>query len=128
LLRNLAIGLIQEERITTTVTRAKELRRLAERLVTYAKRGGLHGRRLIIANLGNSPDAARKLIGEIAPRFAQRSGGYTRAVKTGLRRGDAAPTVLIEWVQGKNTATKKAGGTKARAKGGKPTAAPEPEA
>jgi len=99
MLRNLAISLIEEERIETTVTRAKEVRRLAERLVTYAKRGDLHGRRLIVQRLGNNPDAAEKLVDDIAPRYEKRAGGYTRVLKTGFRRGDAAPTALIEWVE-----------------------------
>lgn len=99
LLRNLAISLIQEERIETTVTRAKEVRRVAERLVTYAKRGDLHGRRLIIGKLGNQPEVAAKLIDDIAPRYKNRQGGYTRILKTGFRRGDAAPSALIEFIK-----------------------------
>lgn len=99
LLRNLAISLVQAERIETTVTRAKEVRRLVERLVTYAKRGGLHGRRLIISKLGNQPAIASKLIDEIAPRYKNRQGGYTRILKTGFRRGDSAPLALIEFIQ-----------------------------
>ncbi|RMF14927.1 MAG: 50S ribosomal protein L17 [Candidatus Dadabacteria bacterium] len=99
MIRNLTLSLIEHERIETTVPRAKEIRRFAERLVTYAKRGDLHGRRLIIRRLGNQPEAAAKLIDEIAPRFEKRQGGYTRVLKTGFRRGDAAPTALIEWVE-----------------------------
>lgn len=99
MLRNLAISLIQEERIETTVTRAKELRRVAERLVTYAKRGDLHGRRLIVSRLGNQPEIASKLVDDIAPRYKNRAGGYTRILKTGFRRGDASPVALIEWVE-----------------------------
>lgn len=99
LIRNMAISLIEAERIETTVPRAKELRRFVERLVTYAKRGELHGRRLIISRLGNNPEAAAKLIDEIAPRYEKRAGGYTRVLKTGFRRGDAASTALIEWVE-----------------------------
>jgi large subunit ribosomal protein L17 len=99
MLRNLAISLIQEERIETTITRAKELRRVAERLVTYAKRGDLHGRRLIVSRLGNQPSIASKLVDDIAPRYKNRAGGYTRILKTGFRRGDASPVALIEWVE-----------------------------
>ncbi len=102
MMRNLALSLIAEERIETTVPRAKELRRFAERLVTYAKRGDLHGRRLIIQRLGGfptAPAAAEKLLEDIAPRYSERAGGYTRVLKTGSRRGDAAPLALIEWVE-----------------------------
>lgn len=99
MLRNLALSLITEERVETTVARAKELRRVADRLITYAKRGDLHGRRLIISALGNQPEAAAKVIDDIAPRYAKRNGGYTRVLKTGFRRGDAAATALIEWVE-----------------------------
>lgn len=113
MLRNLAISLIQEERIETTVTRAKELRRVAERLVTYAKRGDLHGRRLISGRLGNQPDVAAKLMDEIAPRYTKRSGGYTRILKTGFRRGDAAPSALIEWVEAEAAPRKKRKSSKA---------------
>jgi len=99
MMRNLAISLIHEERIETTVTRAKELRRFADRLVTYAKRQDLPGRRLVQRKLGNQPDPARKLIEEISVRYEDRPGGYTRVLKTGFRRGDSAPTAVIEWVE-----------------------------
>lgn len=99
MLRNLSVSLIEGERIETTVTRAKEVRRVVERLVTYAKRGDLHGRRLVLAALGNNQNATSKLVEEIAPRYAKRAGGYTRVLKTGFRRGDAAPTALIEFVE-----------------------------
>lgn len=99
MMRNLAASLIHEERIETTVTRAKELRSIVERLVTYAKRGDLHGRRLITRSLGNKPEVAAKLLEDIAPRYEKRQGGYTRVLKTGFRRGDAAPTALIELVE-----------------------------
>ncbi len=114
MLRNLSVSLIESERIETTVTRAKEVRRVVERLVTYAKRGDLHGRRLVLAALGNNQDAATKLVDDIAPRYDKRAGGYTRVLKTGFRRGDAAPTALIEFVEEalpkkrKRTATKTA--------------------
>lgn len=99
MLRNLSVSLIESERIETTVTRAKEIRRVVERLVTYAKRGDLHGRRLVLAALGNNQDATAKLVEDIAPRYGKRDGGYTRVLKTGFRRGDAAPTALIEFVE-----------------------------
>lgn len=126
MLRNLAISLIEGERIETTVTRAKELRRHVDRLVTYAKRGGLHGRRLVLQALGNNRDATAKLVEEIAPRYEARPGGYTRVLKTGFRRGDAAPTALIEFVEEAMPKKRKRTGSKAKpaAKAAKP--APEP--
>lgn len=99
LLRNLSCNLIEHERITTTEAKAKELRPFIERLVTLARRGDLHSRRLVIARLGNQKGAAKKLVDEIAPRFADRPGGYTRVLKQSYRRlGDAAPTAIIEFL------------------------------
>jgi large subunit ribosomal protein L17 len=99
LLRNLSCNLIEHERVTTTVAKAKELRPFIERLVTIARRGDLHSRRLVIARLGNQKGAAKKLVDEIAPRFVNRPGGYTRILKTAKRRlGDAAPTAIIEFL------------------------------
>lgn len=97
LFRNQLASLFAHERITTTLAKAKELRPLAEKLVTLGKRGGLHARRLVLKTLPN-PEAVGRLFDEIAPRFAGRSGGYTRIMKLGKRAGDAAETAIIEFV------------------------------
>ena len=96
LFRNQLDSLITHERIQTTLHKAKELRPLAEKMVTLGKRGGLHARRLALRDL--SQDAARKLFDEIAPRFATRPGGYTRILKLGQRQGDAAEKAILEFV------------------------------
>jgi large subunit ribosomal protein L17 len=99
LMRNLTAALFEHEEIVTTVAKAKELRRFAERLITVAKRNTLHARRLVLSRLVNK-EATKKLFGEIAPRFADRSGGYTRIVKRSQPRlGDAGPTAIISLVQ-----------------------------
>lgn len=95
--RNMTCALIENERITTTVAKAKELRPFVEKLITLAKKGTLHSRRLVIARLGNQKASAKKLVDEIAPRYKERMGGYTRIIKSSYRRlGDAAPTAFIE--------------------------------
>ncbi len=96
LFRNQLDSLITHERIQTTIHKAKELRPLAEKMVTLGKRGGLHARRLALRDL--SQDAAKKLFDEIAPRFATRPGGYTRILKLGQRPGDAAEKAILEFV------------------------------
>ncbi len=96
LFRNQLDSLILHERIQTTIHKAKELRPLAEKMVTLGKRGGLHARRLALRDL--SQDAAKKLFDEIAPRFATRPGGYTRILKLGQRQGDAAEKAILEFV------------------------------
>ncbi|MGA2410294.1 MAG: 50S ribosomal protein L17 [Candidatus Binataceae bacterium] len=96
LFRNLVLSLIEHERIKTTDAKAKELRRYADRMVTLGKRGDLSARRLAFAFM-QSRDAVKKLFDEIAPRFKERAGGYTRVVKFGVRRGDAAPLSIIEF-------------------------------
>lgn len=105
LFRSLVTDLFLYERIQTTEAKAKELRKVADKLITLAKRGDLHARRQVASyvraeelNGDSSQDAVQKLFAEIAPRFADRNGGYTRTVKIGPRRGDAAPMVLIELV------------------------------
>src|SRR5262245_9792210 len=96
LLRNLARALITHERIITTVAKAKELRPFIERLITLAKKGSLHARRLAISRLHDT-EAVSKLFKEIGPRFADRAGGYTRVIKRQERRlGDAGKTAYIE--------------------------------
>lgn len=97
LMRNLITALLREEKIKTTDPKAKELRRWAERVITLGKRGSLHARRQVLA-IVNDKAVVRKLFDAIAPRFKDRPGGYTRIVKLGIRRGDAAPMALIELV------------------------------
>ncbi len=96
LLRNLMLSLIRHERIRTTDAKAKELRRVADRMVTLGKRADLSARRRAYAFLA-SRDAVKKLFDQIAPRFKSRNGGYTRVVKFGVRVGDAAPVSVIEF-------------------------------
>lgn len=95
MLRNMVTSLFDKERIHTTEAKAKEARRVAERMITFARRGDLSARRHV-AKTVQDPDVLRKLFTEIAPRFADRPGGYTRVLKTGIRRGDAARTALLE--------------------------------
>ena len=95
MLRNLSISLILNERIKTTLARAKELRRLSDRLVSLGKKGDLAARRLAAAAL-NSKEAVQKLFNDIGPRFHNRPGGYTRLVKMGWRAGDGADLCLVE--------------------------------
>ncbi len=96
LFRNLVLALVKHERIKTTDAKAKELRRYADRMVTLGKRGDLAARRLAFAFM-QSRDAVKRLFDEIAPRFKERHGGYTRVVKFGFRRGDAAPLSIVEF-------------------------------
>ena len=111
LLRDLATDLIINERIETTETRAKELRSVVEKMITLGKRGDLHARRQAAAfirhEVATSTDAEgnestvfalQKLFDDVAPRYTDRQGGYTRIMKLGSRRGDGAPVVVIELV------------------------------
>src|SRR5438128_717302 len=96
LMRNLTRALFEHERIITTVEKAKEARRFVEKLITQAKKGGLHARRLVLAKLPDR-DAVTKLFDDIAPRFKDRPGGYTRVIKRHQRRlGDAGKTAFLE--------------------------------
>jgi len=97
MLRSLAIALFTNERIKTTEARAKEVRGLVDRIIGWGKRGDVHSRRLAMAELGDKA-LVHKVFAEIAPRFAERDGGYTRIMKLGPRKGDAAPMVLLELV------------------------------
>lgn len=97
MMRNMATALFEHGRIETTVAKAKALRPVAERLITLGKRGDLHARRLAARQIQDR-DVLKKLFGDIAGRFAERPGGYTRVLKTGNRKGDNAPTALIELV------------------------------
>ncbi|GGM17985.1 50S ribosomal protein L17 [Dactylosporangium sucinum] len=98
MLANLATSLFKHGRITTTETKAKRLRPLAEQLITKAKRGDLHARRQALSVVRDK-DVVYTLFDQIAPRFSNRQGGYTRIVKTGPRKGDAAPMAIIELVE-----------------------------
>ncbi|GIJ44705.1 hypothetical protein Val02_15910 [Virgisporangium aliadipatigenens] len=98
MLANLATSLFKHGRIQTTETKAKRLRPVAERLITKAKRGDLASRRLVLTTVRDK-DVVYSLFSEIAPRFANRDGGYTRIVKTGPRKGDNAPMAIIELVE-----------------------------
>ncbi|HEX5931632.1 MAG TPA: 50S ribosomal protein L17 [Methyloceanibacter sp.] len=97
LLASLAAALIKHEQIATTLPKAKELRRVADRLITLAKKGDLHARRLAFSRLRDEGMVA-KLFDTLGPRYAARPGGYTRVLKAGFRYGDSAPMALIELV------------------------------
>lgn len=97
LLRNLTTALLEHGRIETTVTRAKEVKRLTDKMVTLGKRGDLHARRQAIAYI-TQEDVVRKLFNEIAPNYTERNGGYTRIYRLGPRRGDGAEMAIIELV------------------------------
>src|SRR5215212_3023564 len=98
MLANLATSLFKHGKIQTTETKARRLRPLAEQLITRAKRGDLHSRRRVLTVVRDK-DVVFQLFDEIAPRYANRPGGYTRIVKTGPRKGDAAPMAIIELVE-----------------------------
>ena len=97
MLRNQVTDLLREGRITTTITRAKETRRMAEKMITLGKRGDLHARRQVLAYVYDE-SVVTKLFEEIAPKYADRNGGYTRILKLGPRRGDNAEVVFLELV------------------------------
>jgi large subunit ribosomal protein L17 len=94
---NMAASLIKHEQITTTLPKAKELRPFVEKLVTLAKRGDLHARRIAISRV-RDVDQVRKLFDTLGPRYKGREGGYTRVLKAGFRYGDNAPVAVIEFV------------------------------
>jgi large subunit ribosomal protein L17 len=98
LLANLATALFEHDRITTTEAKAKRLRPLAEKLITFAKHGELHDRRQVLKVIRNK-DVVHKLFAEIGPKFSQRPGGYTRIIKVNPRKGDNAPMAVIELVE-----------------------------
>ena len=95
LMRNMAVSLFRHERVETTETKAKLLRSYADKIITLAKRGDLHARRLVAANI-NDKAVVRKLFEELGPKYEGRNGGYTRVLKLGSRRGDNAPMALVE--------------------------------
>lgn len=97
MLRNMTTSLIKNGKMETTVTRAKELRKFVDRMITLGKRGDLHARRKALAFI-TQEDMVAKLFGELAEKYADRNGGYTRIVNIGPRRGDSAPMCKIELV------------------------------
>lgn len=97
ILSNLAQELFWDERVTTTVAKAKMLRPYAEKMITKARRGTLHDRRLILKDIEDT-EVVTRLFDEVAPRYAERPGGYTRIVRLGPRRGDGAEMALVELV------------------------------
>lgn len=129
LLRHLVTSLIKHERIETTLPKAKELRRFADRMVTLAKRGDLHARRQA-ARFVLDTEALRKLFSVLAERFKDRAGGYTRVIRTGFRGGDAAPMGLIEYLgyepKGEQPKTEKKEKKKQESKPAKAKVAKEP--
>jgi large subunit ribosomal protein L17 len=120
LLRNLSMDLIEKERIKTTLAKAKEVRRVAEKLVTLSKKETLHARRLALAALPNrrGQRAVDKLFESLSARFAQRPGGYTRILKLGPRRGDNAEMALLEFVAAEAPAAAATAGTEQAAAAG----------
>jgi large subunit ribosomal protein L17 len=100
MLSNMVTSLFERERIETTTVKAKEAKRLAEKIITFARKGDLSARRHVARTVKN-PVVLRKLFDDIAPRYVDRPGGYTRVLKTGVRKGDAAKTAILELV-GKN--------------------------
>ncbi len=97
-LRNSVTSLLDKEKIVTTETRAKEIKRLADKMITLGKKGDLHARRQAMSYL-TSEAVVYKLFNDLAPRYEERQGGYTRIIKMGNRRGDGAPMAVIELVE-----------------------------
>lgn len=118
LFRNLVTALLQRERIRTTDAKAKEIRRLTERMITLGKHGTLADRRRALAYI-QSRDVVKRLFDEIAPRFKDRAGGYTRVIKIGFRHGDAAPVSMIELTTRAVDVQEKADGTQKKRRGTK---------
>jgi len=100
MLANLTRDVINNERIETTETRAKEVRKFVDKLITYGKDGSLVSRRKALAFLHNDAETVKKVFDELAPRYANRNGGYTRILKLAERRGDDALMVILELVEG----------------------------
>jgi large subunit ribosomal protein L17 len=124
LFRNLVLALLEHERIITTDAKAKDLRHFADRMITLGKRGDLAARRLAY-NFVQSHQVVKKLFDEIAPRFKDRPGGYTRVVKYGFRRGDAAPLSIIELVDVSTRAEARKPPKKRASRRDRETSAPE---
>jgi large subunit ribosomal protein L17 len=128
LLANQVCSLIEHQRIKTTLAKAKAVRPLAEKMVTLGKKGSLHARRTALAVL-RQKTAVKKLFDDIAPRSADRKGGYTRIVKLGARKSDSAPVAFIEWVDAPQVVEEAATEEKGKKrKGAKPAAEAEADA
>ena len=108
LLGNMATSLFEHEKIETTDAKAKELKKVADKMVAWGKKGGLHARRQALRIISDKKTVQR-LFNEIAPRFSERRGGYTRIVKVGRRRGDNAPLSIIELIPQKEARSKARG-------------------
>jgi large subunit ribosomal protein L17 len=113
MLRNMVTSLLRHERIQTTAPKAKVARRYAERMITLGKRGDLHARRTA-ARFINDETVLKKLFDDIAPKFAERQGGYTRILRSGVRKGDAADMAILELVTVSGERPKKVGNRKSR--------------
>ena len=100
MLANMIAGLFEHKQIQTTLVRAKEAHIWAEKLITLAKKGDIHHRRLAVARMHNNKDAVKILFDEVAPLYAGRNGGYTRIIKLGKRQGDAAEMCILQLVEG----------------------------
>lgn len=114
MLRGLVTYLFENGKVETTVTRAKEVRAMAEKMITIAKEGSLHSKRQVLAYV-TKEDVVKKLFDEIAPKYQDVKGGYTRIIKTGARRGDAAEMAIIELVEPKAAEEKPVKKTAAKA-------------
>jgi large subunit ribosomal protein L17 len=127
--RNMVTSLLKEERIYTTVPKAKEMRRWAEWMITLGKHGDLHARRQALQTI-REKDVVHKLFEELAQRYQNRAGGYTRIVKVGFRRGDASPMCLLELINDEKARekTKKKGAKKTQKAKTEPTPKAKPEA
>jgi large subunit ribosomal protein L17 len=126
LFRNLVTALLEHETVRTTDAKAKELRRWADRMITLGKQGTLHARRRA-AVVVQRRRVLKKLFDDIAPRYRERHGGYTRVVKLGIRHGDAAPLSIVELVERAGAAAEQAGGKKKPRRRTKEKAAPPAE-
>lgn len=127
LLANQAVSLIEHSRIKTTLSKAKAVRPFAEKLVTLGKKNTLHARRTALSYLRHNENAVHLLFAEVAPRSADRKGGYTRIIKLGQRNSDAAPMALLEWVDATTVEEAASEPVKGKKKAAKPaTAAAEP--
>ena len=124
LLRNMVSSLFEFEKIETTDAKAKELRKVADKMITWGKRGDLHARRLTLRVISNKK-VVQKLFSDIAPRFKERNGGYTRIIKTGRRKGDNAPLSIIELMPQEEKKVPASGGKKEGKKKSAKQKAPE---
>jgi len=104
MLRNMVTSLLDQERIVTTVAKAKEARRITDQMITLGKRGDLHARRQAMAYI-RSKSVVAKLFDQLSAQYSERNGGYTRIIRTGTRLGDAAPMAILELVDFKEEST-----------------------